>query len=178
MANENPGGGVVTLTAEVHAELLAQLKAFTEEKNAAEARATAAEAKVREAETQRNDVAARLVSLEADAKALLADKREREVSDVIASAVAAGKYAPGDEPKLRALADKLGTDALREFVATVPDGAAGPRRALASGATMPIEARTMTDAEMAGEAQTRAKANGTTYREEFRKLRAEKGASK
>mgnify|MGYP003554622344 CR=1 FL=1 len=139
MANENPGGGVVTLTAEVHADLPAQLKAFTEEKNAAEARATAAEAKVREAETQRNDVAARLVSLEADAKALLADKREREVSDVIASAVADGKYAPGDEPKLRALAGKLGTDALREFVATVPDGAAGPRRALASGKQIPVD---------------------------------------
>ncbi len=178
MANENPGGGVVTLTAEVHAELLAQLKAFTEEKNAAEARATAAEAKVREAETQRNDVAARLVSLEADAKALLADKRERELSDVIASAVASGKAAPGDEAKFRAIAEKRGTDALRDLVALIPDGAAGPRRALASGVQMPIEARTMTDAEMAGEAQTRAKANGTTYREEFRKLRAEKGASK
>ena len=178
MANENPGGGVVTLTAEVHAELLAQLKAFTEEKNAAEARATAAEAKVREAETQRNDVAARLVSLEADAKALLADKRERELSDVIASAVASGKAAPGDEAKFRAIAEKRGTDALRDLVALIPDGAAGPRRALASGAAMPIEARTMTDAEMAGEANTRAKANGTTYREEFRKLRAEKGASK
>lgn len=138
MPNENPAG-IKEMTAEAYAELLAKLQAYAEDKNAAEARATAAEAKVREAETQRNDVAARLVSLEADAKALLADKREREVSDVIASAVAAGKYAPGDEPKLRALAGKLGTDALREFVATVPDGAAGPRRALASGATMPVD---------------------------------------
>ena len=80
-----------------------------------------------------------MAAFAADLKALTADKREREVSDVIASAVAAGKYAPGDEPKLRALAGKLGTDALREFVATVPDGAAGPRRALASGATMPVD---------------------------------------
>ena len=104
--------------------------------------------------------------------------REREVSDVIASAVAAGKYAPGDEPKLRAMAAGYGTDGLREMVATVPDGAAGPVRALASGAQIPVDARTMTDAEMAGEAQTRAKANGTTYREEFRKLRAEKGRAR
>lgn len=178
MPNENPGGGVVTLTAEAHAELLAQVQSSVERVSAAEARATAAEAKVRETETQRNDAAARLVAVEAEVKSLAAVAREREVSDVIASAVAAGKYAPGDEPKLRAMAAKYGTDGLREMVATVPDGAAGPVRALASGAQIPVDARTMTDAEMAGEAQTRAKANGTTYREEFRKLRAERGTNK
>lgn len=139
MPNENTGGGVVTLTAEVYAGLEARLTALAEERDAAMAKASAAENRAAQAETKANDNAAQMAAFAADLKALTADKREREVSDVIASAVAAGKYAPGDEGKLRALAGKLGTDALREFVATVPDGAAGPRRALASGATMPVD---------------------------------------
>ena len=178
MPNENQGGGVVTLTAEAHAELLAQLSASAERESAASARATAAEARLTTVETQRNDAEGRIVAIEAQLKSLASERAEREVTDVIAAAVSAGRVAPGDTERHRAFAGRFGIEALRESLAGIPEGAAGPRRAAASGLQMPGEARTMTDAEMAGEAQTRAKANGTTYREEFRKLRAEKGTSK
>ena len=66
MPNENTGGGVVTLTAEVYAGLEARLTALAEERDAATAKATAAERRASEAETKANDNAAQMAAFAAE----------------------------------------------------------------------------------------------------------------
>lgn len=137
MPNENNGGGVVALTAEAHTELLAQLAAHAERVTAAEARATAAEARLSDVQTQRNDAETRIAALEAQAMVQAQREAAREVADAVSAAVAAGKVAPGDTERHRAFAAKYGIEALRASLGNIPEGAAGPRRALASGQQMP-----------------------------------------
>ncbi len=178
MPNETNGGGVVTLTVEAVEGYKTSLATAEAAAVAAKAEAAGLRAELDAERTKSGSASLELSGLKSRLDAMEAVNRDREVTDVINAAVADGRIAPGQVEELRADAAEFGIAALRRSLSRIAPGAAGPRRALASGATMPVEARTMTDAEMAGEAHARAKANGTTYREEFRKLRAEKGASK
>ena len=178
MAKEN-GGGVVTLTVEAHAELERKAKAFAEDWAEADAKAAALTAEVADLKTQlasanagKSAEQARLAALEAKIAEREKADAAREVESLIAAARERGAILAASADKHRAFAAKFGNEALAESLAGIPDEAAMPRSAIASGKQMPDKGGQMTRQEMAAEAQRRSVENNTTYRAELKKLEA------